>query len=208
MEPELLDDALRLAQRCSRRAGLNAEDAEDCAAQFVERMLTASPPTSNAGAWLRRCARNHIVDYMRARGRRLTHECRWPETISGSGQSVASDFPDGAPGADANLLRDEFWRCLMAALAQLDPVPQQIFLRHHLNGDSVDDLAAAFDRTPHAVDQTLLRARKRLRTVLERQGLTEAELLQYLAVAPVLLWHHPTAAQNDGRSQATKNSPK
>jgi len=191
VEPNSLDDASRLARRGGRRAGLNAEDAEDCAAQFVERMLTASPPTSNAGAWLRRCARNHVVDCIRARGRRLAHECCWPETVSDSGQSVALDYPDEAPGADADLLRDEFWRCLMAALAQLDPVPQQIFLRHHLNGDSVDDLAAAFDRTPHAIHQTLLRARKRLRTVLERQGLTEAELLQYLAAAPMLHWHRP-----------------
>ncbi len=191
MEPNSLDDASRLARRGGRRAGLNAEDAEDCAAQFVERMLTASPPTSNAGAWLRRCARNHVVDCIRARGRRLSHECDWPETISESGQSMPCDYPGETPGADADLLRNEFWSRLMAALAEIAPTPQQIFLRHHLNGETIQNLAIAFDRTPHAVDQDLLRARQRLRAVLERQGLTESELRQYLAEGPVLRWHHP-----------------
>lgn len=191
MEPKLLGDALVLVRRYGRRAGLDVEDAEDCAAQFVERMLMISPPASGAGMWLRRCARNHAIDCVRAQKRRLTHECCWPETVSDGGQPSAWDYPDGRRDVDADLMRDEFWQRLLVALAQLDLVPQQIFLRYHLDGDSVVRLAAAFNRTPHAVEQTLLRARKRLRAVLERQGLTEAELLQFLAEAPVLRWRHP-----------------
>lgn len=84
----------------------------------------------------------------------------------------------------------------MAALAKMDPVPQKIFLRHHLDGDTVDDLATAFGRTPHAIHQTLLRARKHLRAALERQGLTEAELLDCLTKTPVLRWHRPDGDQS------------
>lgn len=103
MEPELLDSVLSLARRCGRRAGLNVEDAEDCAVHFAERMLTTAPPASDAGAWLRRCARNHVADCVRARGRRLTHECCWPETVSDNGPSVPWDYPNGAPDVDDGL---------------------------------------------------------------------------------------------------------
>lgn len=191
MEPKLLDDALCIAQRYGRRMRLNAEDAEDCAALFAKRMLTASPPDSNAEAWLRRCARNHVVDCIRALRRHQAHVCSWPQARDGDDSAEALEYADDAPGTDAGLMRDEFWRRLMAAFAKLDPIPQQIFLRHHRDGEPVQDLAAAFDRTPHAIEQTLLRARKRLRAALERQGLTEAELLQYLTEVPVLRWHSP-----------------
>ena len=190
MEPKLLDNAFYLAGRYGQRAGLTAEDTEDCAVQFAERMLTASPPDFRVEPWLRRCARNHVVDCVRALRRRQAYVCPWPQVRDGD-DSAELECADDEPGADAGLMRDEFWRHLMAAFAKLDPVPQQIFLRHYQNGDSVQAVAVAFHRTPHAVEQTLLRARKHLRAALERQGLTESELRQYLVVTPVLRWHSP-----------------
>ena len=190
VEPKLLDNAFGLAPRYGQRAGLTAEDTEDCAAQFAERMLTASPPDSHVEAWLRRCARNHVVDCVRALRRRQAHVCPWPQARDGD-DSAELDCAGNEPGTDAGLMQDECWWHLMRALAKLEPIPQQIFLRHHLNGEPVQDLAVAFDRIPHAVEQTLLRARKHLRAALERQGLTESELRQYLVVTPVLRWHSP-----------------
>ena len=145
---------------------------------------------------------------MRALRRRAAHVCAWPEAGDGDGGAEAWEYAGDAPAVDAGLMRDEFWRPLMAALAKLEPIPQQIFLRHHLNDEPVQDLAAAFDRTPHAIHQTLLRARKHLRAALERQGVTQSELLQYLTEVPVLHWRRPDLGRSDGRPQATKNAAK
>lgn len=198
MEPKLLDDAFCLARTCClarsycRRAGLSAEDTEDCAAAFAEKMLTTSPPASHVGAWMRECARNHVVDYIRTQRRRRAHECGWPETASDDGPLRAWDCPDGAPSADSALLRDECWKRLMAVLAELAPIPQQVFLRHHLSSETAEEIGASLGRTPHAIEQSLSRSRKQLRAALERHGLTEAELCQYLAdgPSPLLPWHH------------------
>ena len=177
MESQLLEDALCIARNYGRRVGLNIEDNEDCAAHFAARMLTTSPPAGDVTAWLRRCAHNHVIDTVRALRRRQTHICPWLQVRNSDGSVEDAEYAADAPGIDDVLMQDEFWRYLMAALAKLDPIPQQIFLRHHLNGEPVQALAVAFDRTTHAIEQTLFRARKHLRRVLEQQGLTEAELL-------------------------------
>lgn len=193
MNPELLDSALSLARNCSKRAGLNLEDTEDCAVHFAQWMLTTALPAPPLGAWMRKCARNHVINHLRTRGRRMAHEQPWPETASDGGPPTAWDCPDGAPSADSDLLRAEFWKRVMAALAELAPAPQQVFLRHHLSDETVEDISAFLGRTPHAIEQSLCRSRKHLRAALERHGLTEAELRQYLADDPgaLLRWHSP-----------------
>lgn len=141
---------------------------------------------------MRKCARNHVINYLRARRVHLAREQPWPETVSGSGPPIKWDCPDEAPGVEARLLQGELWRLLMAALAELAPVPQQVFLRHH-SGESAEEIIASSDHSPHAVEQSLCRSRKHLRAALERRGPTEAEIRQYLADDPSLLlrWHSP-----------------
>ncbi len=193
MEPKYLDDALSLAHGGARRAGLNVEDTEDCVLHFAQKMLTAPLPTSNVEAWMRESARNHVIDYARARQKRLTHECYWPQTVSDSGQPVKRDCQDGAPSVEAELLQDELRRLLMVALMELSPMAREVFLRHHLSGESAEEIATSSGRTPHAVEQSLYRSRKHLRAALERHGSTEAELRQYLTddPGPLLCWHSP-----------------
>ena len=193
MNPELLDSALSLACNCGKRAGLNVEDTEDCAVHFAQWMLTTKLPAPPLGAWMRKCARNHVINYLRGRRVRLMHECHWPETVSDKGQPVKWDCQDESPGVEAELLQDELWRLLMAGLAELAPVPQQVFLSHHLYGESAEEIALSSDRTPHAIEQSLCRSRKHVRAALIRRGSTEAELRQYLAgdPGPLLRWHSP-----------------
>jgi DNA-directed RNA polymerase specialized sigma24 family protein len=60
---------------------------------------------------------------------------------------------------------------------------REVLVRHHLREETIAELAAALSRSPHAVEQLLLRARQRLRSVLERRGWSERELKGWLAAS-------------------------
>lgn len=75
--------------RCN---GLSREDREDCAMEFVRRILTDDiiVPTSlsaaRLNAWLKRTTQNHVMDFLRTKSRTRRHEIclgqRIPESVS------------------------------------------------------------------------------------------------------------------------------
>lgn len=66
-------------------------------------------------------------------------------------------------------------------IAKLPGVPGNLFVRHHLYDECIQQLAVDYGRTPHTVEQTPLRTKKRLRVLMDRKGLTEEEFRGYLA---------------------------
>jgi RNA polymerase sigma factor (sigma-70 family) len=181
---------LRVARFHAGRRGLTADEAEDCAVAFVERMLRkagqAVPrelPGHCFAAWLHRCAANFATSYCRARAPLGQNECPWPETLDANGSRQPWDCADNALTPEASLLREEFWRRMTAALEQLSPAMRELLVRHHLHDECIQEIAVSSGRTPHAVEQTLVRARRRQRAILERMGLSEPELRVYIAAA-------------------------
>jgi DNA-directed RNA polymerase specialized sigma24 family protein len=186
-EDHLCRMLLKLAGSVARRRGLTREEAEDCAAEFARRMLGRQECAAPMGpdghcfpAWLHRCAENHVTDFCRAKERLGQHEQPWPEAVRGDGPLVAWDFAGSTSLAEARPLREESWQRTTVALDRLPPIMSELLVRHHLHGECIRDLAASCDRTPAAVQLILLRARRQMRSLLERMGLTELELRAYI----------------------------
>jgi RNA polymerase sigma factor (sigma-70 family) len=181
---------LRLGLAHARRRGLTREDAEDCAMEFVARMLREKGrplPADRTGycfaAWLNRCARNFAEDFCRRKERLVQHETAWPESQRSDETSVTWECTGDAPSPEHGALQGEFWSRVMAAIERLPPVMRELLVRHHLHGECIRELATAFSRKPCAIEQTLFRARRRLRVLLEGMGLTEPELRAYIVAS-------------------------
>lgn len=187
-------EILAITRRAALRSGLGSEDAEDCALAFVGRVLlddseaALRPPGSSpkasgfCPAWVWRCAVNHARDVRRRQRRMAEAERPWPEIENPDGGVAPWDPPADTPGPEALLLRRRASEAVRRAIGRLSSDSGAAFLRHHVGGECVRDVASAAGRTPHAVEQSLLRSRVRLRDLLERQGL-DAEALR-LAFAP------------------------
>jgi RNA polymerase sigma factor (sigma-70 family) len=156
------------------RLGLRREDAEDCAMEFVLRLLRLPPPETYSSAWLHRCAYNHACNYVRTLRRRRQREvCSAAQSESQADQLHA--YPASNPGPKTLTLRKELWRQLAKALEQLSPSQRELFVRYHLRHQNISQLAARFQRTPHAIEVSLSHTRQRLATLLRQVGWTEAD---------------------------------
>lgn len=178
----------RAARSCALRLGLSRETADDCAIELLERLdrkglLTdmRARPQRYCAAWRRRCAANAAKNAHRRCARLRAREILWTELTSGDAPNSGLDVPDPAPSQDALLLRRELCRRVLAAADQLNATQRQLFEGYFLRGESADELAISQQRTPHAIREALVVIRRRLRAVLRRRGLDEAELRDYLA---------------------------
>lgn len=166
----------------ARQQGMSVEDAEDCAITFVERhWFLRGEKTIPSGGWLLRCARNYVLDCLRAQNRLRRHETAWPLT-----QAEEDSGSDGTPRlwepADSAgecplgmLLREECWAHLIVALDRLEPEPRRLLVRYHLGGESLATLAEASGRSSEAVRKSLQRAAKQVRALILRQGCSEED---------------------------------
>lgn len=173
---------LTVARQQAACAGLADRDAQDCALMFAVRVLRKRGCAPQPEAWLCRCALNYAKNFRRTITRRQSHEQGWPGAVDREGSHPLWDCADSAPLLESGLLRIEFWQQVEAAIAQLEPAPRELFIRHHLCGESIHSLATSTGRTVPAIKQALLRARRRLRAVLERDGMGEEAARDYLAL--------------------------
>lgn len=186
LTPPELKQLLELARRRGVYAGLDAAAAEDCAAAFVEQMLEKRPTLLNETRgperlrWLCCCARNFARDFKRRELRHTAIELVWPERTDSNDCLFILVVQDKCIGPHGLLLRQEFWKRVEIVRAKLPPDQQILFVSFYLNGDSVLSIAQATGRTPAAVRQALVRLRKHLKSLLEKDGLTETELCEYL----------------------------
>lgn len=180
--PELCLSILLIARRSARSVGMASDAVEDCAMEFLVhlleddgRRLKQAPPHPALFPWLRRCARNFACNALRSQAAvARRQEPMVPETLDrGAGDTVRSAL-------DRESLRVEFWSLMFTSIRGLSRTHQEILIRFYVSGLSVGELALEMDRTPHAVEQTLFRARKRLREELVRRGIDETDLLAYL----------------------------
>lgn len=204
--PPALPDVLcrrlyRIAVGWARQQGVPPGELEDCALEFVARMLVAAPARweglaqgaepDGFAAWIHRCAVNHARTYRRrSRARQrvlaaLTSGAA-PENAPDADPALSPARPALASAADpapAAVLRCEFWRRVAPLFRQLPPDQAALAWSCWVDGMSAQDVAASLPgarRSPNAVRLCLSRTRRRLRGMLARQAVTEEDLRGYL----------------------------
>lgn len=166
------------------RAGLQREDAQDCAMDFVVRLLgkqeaskntVPEPLVGRTAAWLQRCAHNHACNYARSLSRRRQREQSWTDRFGANGDLAEETRMATGPGPRTLVLRRELWKQIATALERFTPDQREIFIRFHIRRENTRELAVRFKRSPHAVEECLSNVRKRLATLLRSYGWTEEE---------------------------------
>jgi RNA polymerase sigma-70 factor (ECF subfamily) len=159
----LYDEALPrvygyLLRRCGR-AGL-AEDL--CAQTFLAAVgaVRRSDPAPLSVAWLIGVARHKLVDHWRAQSR----EEQGLALLSGGSEAEGDDPWD----AQLDALRAE------DTLAKLIPPHRAALTLRYLDDLTVPDVAAHLDRTLHATEGLLVRARRSFRRAYEAEEVGDA----------------------------------
>jgi RNA polymerase sigma factor (sigma-70 family) len=140
-----------------------------------------SDTTPDGEAWLRKCARNHALNFIRAKLRRQVHEIPL-ESLTSADAEPSSDIAPACTNPSAMAVKTELTVVLASSLAELTEAQQEIVQLRYIEGLSCHEIGDTTGRTPHAVSQALVTAKKRLRSLLESNGLTSADADEYLGI--------------------------
>lgn len=132
-----------------RRQLNDLADVEDVVQDVFTELTVAAElmqPIEHLAAWLRRVARNRIIDRYRARGR----EAPLLDAPADSGDEADESSPrliDSLPaltqqGPESEHLRSLLIDELVAALDELPPEQREVFVAHEIDGTSFRDLAS------------------------------------------------------------------
>ena len=168
----------------AKRQKLSEEDAREFGVRFVEQILIRSQKIPKnllvSNTFLFACARNLWKSDLRSRHIKERHEL----TCSQCSQIQTVDFPDifgsSLSMPERSAINEEFYAVLERATKHLQPFPREIFYLHYLEGISISELANMADKTPNAIYKSLERACKSIRKNLERQGMGEQEMRDYV----------------------------
>ena len=154
----------------------DAAEAEDVLQEALYELVLAyrlMQPVEQAGAWLRRVARNRIIDRFRrkrversAAGAAESAAAPRAAQDEGSLEPVLEDLlpaPDSGP--ESALMRELLLAEIEAALAELPPEQREVFIAHEIEGVSFKELAA---RTGVGLNTLLSRKRYAVLYLQER----------------------------------------
>ena len=182
----------------ARRAGARYDGLDDCGLDFVVHVVDGlrrrrQPESQVSRSWLEVCAANWALNECRSTRRRLWHERVMTDVdvLAGADDSLSSaDRIEGiavrgvGPAeseAEQLVLRGELCAYVDAALSLLTRSQYELWLMFYVDERSVEEIASATGRTPHAVNQALYTLRRRVRALLNDAGLTRRDLMEYLA---------------------------
>ena len=138
----------------------NEADARDAAQEtFVAawRQIRGLRDADRLDAWLQRIAVNASRMTMRSRGRRRVREIPSSEVVAAASRVVADET-----ATDAHILD--------VALRRLPVDQRAILVLHHLEGQSVDEIAAAFGIPVGTAKSRLFTARRSLEAALRAEA--------------------------------------
>jgi RNA polymerase sigma factor (sigma-70 family) len=155
----------------------DAAEAEDVLQEALYELVLAyrlMQPVEQAGAWLRRVARNRIIDrFRRKRVERRAVPAPGSEAAApqAAGDEASLDpvpedllpAPDGGP--ESAVMRELLLAEIGAALAELPPEQREVFVAHEIEGVSFKELAA---RTGVSLNTLLSRKRYAVLYLQER----------------------------------------
>ncbi len=145
----------------------NGEDTEECVSDTYLRAWNAMPPhrPENLKTFLGKITRNLSMDRLD----RLTAEKRGAGESTAVLEEIAECVPAGAADeTDGAILKEAIDRFL----AGLPDGTRKIFVRRYWYMDSVKEIAARYGVSESRVKVTLFRTRNRLRTHLEKEGIS------------------------------------
>ena len=158
----------RLCRQIAGNMLRSTEDAEEvCNDTFLTAWNRIPPETPNyLGAFLCKITRNlslKKIEYNSAEKRKGNYESLPIDELA-EVLCTIQDSPEDSCDAD------ELSAAISEFLRGQKTVNRQIFIRRYFAGDSVKDIAGAFDMTENNVSGSLLRTRKKLAAYLANQG--------------------------------------
>ena len=147
----------------------NKEDAEECVNDTYLHAWNSMPPhrPDLLSAFLGKITRRISLD----KWRRSTAEKRGSGEVPLSLSELTDCIPD-SKSIDENLQAEELAKLIDAFLRTLHPVERSIFLCRYWYFDTVADIAKQFGFGQSKVKTMLLRTRRKLKTHLEKEGIT------------------------------------
>ena len=142
-------------------------DVEECVNDVLLAVWNSIPPNRprKLNTYISRLARRTGIDRLRYNTRQKRNAV-WTVMLSELGDSLPDDAPQTGQ-ADAERLR----AVLTAFLDGLDAETRVLFLRRYVYAETVPELAARFGISENYTSVRLYRARKRLKAVLEKEGI-------------------------------------
>jgi RNA polymerase sigma factor (sigma-70 family) len=176
-----------IANHLAVRSGLKPHHRDDFVADFAEQMfchrlqdleryLNGDLPE----AWLQKCARYALHNFLRSQAQVQRHEIQWPQTRDENGNVWDIDIIETAPIPHAQILHSELRQRLELAINALAPQNAVLFRRHFIEGATCAELAREANGSPDAMRKRLDRARASVAAHLKRQGLDKAQAMEYL----------------------------
>ena len=166
----LVRQNLNAISRYAYRMLGNQKDTEDITQEtFLKLWINAAkwqPEKSKLTTWLHRITYNLCVDYLRKHSRVQTQE-DFDESYLGEDLQVHTQDMEQQRASDAKLLN--------AAIDELPEQQRSALMLCHYGGFSNKEAAAIMKLSVKALESTISRARRSLRTQLEQTGLTRGE---------------------------------
>lgn len=148
----------------------NEEDAYDISQEaFVKafKNLSAFRGDSKFSVWLYRLTSNLCLDFLRSRKRRAAVSTSY---IDDEDKEQELSIPDERFSPETVLEKAELRRSINAALDTLPDDYRQIIVLREMNGLSYDEIAAALGLELGTVKSRIFRARKKLCSILLKDG--------------------------------------
>jgi RNA polymerase sigma-70 factor (ECF subfamily) len=159
----LVEKHARMVFRLAFRITRNEADAEDVVQEtFLKAFRAFDQYDSRASfsTWLFRIASNAAIDLLRRRRSRP----ETPSDFDGSGLPAAAST---GPSPHVAAVSSEIGRQLSEALEELSPHERTAFVLRHYEGEPIEEIARALGIRANAAKQTVFRAVRKLRLILE-----------------------------------------
>ncbi len=147
----------------------NLEDAEDVSQEvFIEvyRSIKNFKKESSISTWIYRIASNKAIDFLRKQKRLKRGSGR----ISYLEDFSRTDFSSSADQiADDPLIQEQRKDLLYSAISKLKDKQKQAFVLTQIEGMSQQQTAEVMNSTVKSVESLVMRARNKLRQILEKQ---------------------------------------
>ena len=120
----------------------NDADAEDILQDVWQRLVETleDGPVEQIWAWLYTVARNRIIDRYRKPPMKSLDELAAEMGLEDEGFNLMDFFLREEHTPEHEYLRNQFWKKLHGALAELPPAQRNVFIWHELEGLSFEDI--------------------------------------------------------------------
>lgn len=166
----LVDRHARRLFRLAYRMTGNQQDAEEAVQDaFLRayRRLASFESRANFATWIYRICVNCALDLMRKRRGETAHRQHTQLDAAGEESDPMLDAPSPDPAPDRLAMSGELGAGVRAAMAALSASERAAFVMRHVDGCSIEEIAAALDLNAGATKNTIFRAVQKLRRQLE-----------------------------------------